>query len=250
MIKNELSVSSSVLRTASPLELLLPRAAGGEELADLRGLVGEPGWSRLHPAIRQRFGTCSNRGEKHLYCGRMEKVQPNWFGVVTAWISRLFGSPMAWSQGENVPCDVYTYDDESRPGGTVWERHYFFRGQNRQVARTTKIITNDMGLLECFGGGLGMTLKLEEKRGALSFISTAFFIEINKARFTLPRLLSPGRLEVTHRHVGPNCFQFTLEVFHPLLGRTVFQDGYFSEKEMTDGACTWPACDTGVDGRI
>ena len=253
-MKKDIFVSTAVLQESLPLPGFLSRTRFADQPADqpvdLCGLIGDRAWRRLHPAIRQRFGTSNKGGEKHLYQGRMDKVQASWFGIVMAWVSRLFGTPMAWSQGENVACDVYTYEDKKRPGGTVWERHYYFSDQNTQIARTTKIITNDKGLLECFGGGLGMSLKLEEKAGALCFISCVFFIEINKTRIPLPRWISPGTLEVTHRHAGPDRFQFTLEVFHPLFGQTVFQDGYFSEKEITDGAGTWPACDTGTPGRI
>lgn len=214
-----------------------PEAPNDDPL-HIRALLGDAAWLRLHPAVRKRFGNDARLGETHLYRGVMQRVEASALGLIMAQLARLVGAPMAWGTGRDVPCNVVTYDDPVRPGGIVWERHYSFAPRKTQIARTTKVVNESGGLLECFGRGFGMTLKLEEKSGALHFISTSFYLQIFGHRFALPRLLSPGTLEVAHRDAGGGWFQFTLMVCHPLFGRLAFQDGYFQEKEIAHGTRT------------
>ncbi|WP_419903093.1 DUF4166 domain-containing protein [Kiloniella sp.] len=198
----------------------------------IRELLGDAAWLRLRPAIRKRFGCDAKLGSTHLYRGKMDKVEATALGLVMAQVARLIGTPMAWSRGSEIPCDVITFDDPERDGGVVWERHYHFTPEKIQIARTTKLVSQKEGLLECFGKHFGMKLKLIEEDGALHFISTSFYLQIFGRRIALPRLISPGTLHVTHRDVGNNWFQFMLKVCHPLLGQLAFQDGYFKEEEM------------------
>ena len=224
---------------AIPLELLGKYANSCPELdhsvddpLHIHALLGDAAWFRLRPVIRKRFGCDAKLGRTHIYRGRMEKVEATLLGLIMAQLARLIGSPMAWSTGEDVPCDVITFDDPEREGGVVWERRYYFTPEKVQIARTTKLVSKKDGLLECFGKHFGMKLKLEEDGGALQFISTSFYLQILGKRIPLPRFLSPGVLRVTHRDVGENWFQFVLEVCHPLLGKLAFQDGYFKEEEI------------------
>ncbi|KKJ77164.1 hypothetical protein WH95_08850 [Kiloniella litopenaei] len=198
----------------------------------IRSLLGDAAWQRLKPAIRKRFGCDAQPGKAHLYRGKMKRVEASLVGLLMAHTARLIGSPMAWSRGVDVPCDVITFDDPDRKRGIVWERHYYFAPDKQQIARTTKLVSETEGLLECFGKHFGMKLKLEEADGALHFISTKFYLQLFGKRLSLPDFLSPGTLHVTHRDLGDNWFQFVLEVDHPVLGQLAFQDGYFKEEEM------------------
>ncbi|WP_162938218.1 DUF4166 domain-containing protein [Kiloniella sp. EL199] len=198
----------------------------------IRFLLGDKAWLRLKPAIRKRFGCDAQFGNTHLYRGKMHRVEATFIGLFMAHAARLIGSPMAWSRGQDVPCDVITFDDPEREGGVVWERHYYFASQRKQIARTTKVVSEKEDLLECFGKHFGMKLKLMEAEGALHFISTKFYLQLFGKRISLPKFMSPGTLHVTHRDVGGDRFRFILEVDHPFLGQLAFQDGYFKEEEM------------------
>lgn len=204
----------------------------------IRFLLGDDAWLRLKPAIRKRFGCDAQLGNTHLYCGKMHRVDASYIGLLMAHTARLIGSPMAWSRGQDIPCDVITFDDPDRPGGIVWERHYYFASDKKQIARTTKIVSENEGLLECFGKHFGMKLKLEEAEGALHFVSTKFYLQLFGKRISLPNFLSPGTLRVTHRDLGSDQFQFVLEVDHPVFGQLAFQDGYFKEEEMKNATRT------------
>ncbi|MFD2204786.1 DUF4166 domain-containing protein [Kiloniella antarctica] len=198
----------------------------------IRALLGDAAWLRLRPAIRKRFGRDAKLGSTHIYRGKMDRIEATLLGLIMAQAARLIGTPMAWSRGKDVPCDVITFDDPDRAGGVVWERHYYFTPNKIQIAKTTKLVSQKEGLLECFGKHFGMKLRLLEEGGALHFISTSFYLQMFGKRIALPGLLSPGKLRVTHRDIGDNWFQFILEVCHPLFGKLAFQNGYFKEEEM------------------
>ncbi len=224
-------VTPAVFLASCPLVRFKPNDEDDDPL-HIRALLGDAAWLRLRPAIRKRFGRDAKLGGTHIYRGKMDKVEATILGLIMAQMGRLIGTPMAWSRGENVPCDVITYDDPEREGGVVWARCYSFAPDKIQVAKTTKLVSKKEGLLECFGKHFGMKLKLTEEGGALHFISTSFYLQMFGKRIALPRFLSPGTLHVTHRDIGENWFQFMLEVCHPLFGQLAFQDGYFKEEEM------------------
>ena len=196
----------------------------------LRDIVGDAGWNRLARGIRERLGTEPDEGETRLYRGIMTRVALSWAGRVMAYAGRLLGTPMAWSSGENVPCDVHVYRDER--SGLVWERRYDFGDGPKQVARTVKRCDGKGRLLECFGDKAGMTLRVFEENRALHFVSVDFFLLLGGWKLRLPGLLSPGELHVAQYDEGGGLFRFTMDVNHPVLGCVAEQDGLFREEEM------------------
>lgn len=196
----------------------------------LRDIVGEAGWSRLARGIRERLGTEPEAGETRLYRGTMSKVALNWAGRIMAHAGRSLGAPMAWSTGEDVPCDVHVYRDTA--SGLVWERRYDFGRAGKQTARTVKRCDGSGHLLECFGDHAGMTLRVFEENRALHFVSEDFFLLLGGWKLRLPGLFSPGELHVAQYDEGGGLFRFTMDVNHPWLGLIAEQDGLFREEEM------------------
>ncbi|MEM8686744.1 MAG: DUF4166 domain-containing protein [Pseudomonadota bacterium] len=209
------------------LEALSSRSGYDSDGMGIRTLIGPAAWSRLTPAIRERFGTSPKGGEVRLYRGIMEKVACTWFGLALAHVGRLLGAPMAWKTGRNVPCDVHVYADPD--GGVVWERHYTFTGLSEIVAKTTKRCDGRGRLLECFGRHAGMTLRVYEENGELHFKSEDFFLRAGNRKLVLPMAVSPGTLHVVQKCEGSGNFRFTMDVDHPWLGRIAAQDGVFRE---------------------
>ena len=207
------------------------RKDGGREI---RTLVGEVGWRRLAPAIRERFGHAPKAGDTWLLRGVMSEVSATMFGRAMAWVSRLVGGPVTHRTGRNVPVDVHVYEDQVH-GGTVWERRYDFGGARRAVASTTKRLDATGRLLECFGCGFGMELHVYEEAGALNFRSRRFYAELAGRRIRFPYLLSPGTLLVEHIDEGGGAFRFRMTVNHPIFGRVFFQDGIFHKLEVDNG---------------
>ncbi len=228
-----------------PTELYVPAAtakaapSGQENLSrkqthaphgTIRELVGEAAWARLSAAVRERFGTTPQNGERWHFCGVMERVDCSLMGRAMAWASRASGAPVAHRTGRDVPIDVFVYAEAEREG-TVWERVYSFAGNRRVIARTTKRMDTGPRLLECFGMGFGMELDVYEHDAALHFRSTSFYLDLVGRRLRLPLAFSPGILLVEHIDEGGGAFRFRMTVDHPVFGRVFFQDGVFRKVE-------------------
>jgi len=188
---------------------------------DLSALVGASGWSRLPAAVRRRFAAAHPDtvydGDMALHCSPI--------GRVFAWLSRTVGSPLAALNAEGLATQVRVFGDGA--GGVAWERHF----GGRHLVRSTKALGPDGRLLERTDGGLGMDLDVFESGGSLVFESRRFFLLVGPRRWRLPvpALFTPGTCRVTHTDLGEGRFRFTLDMTHPLWGRTFHQTGVFSD---------------------
>ena len=204
-----------MIRSQTPA---LPATGEPRRSLDLAALVGAPGWSRLPPAVRRRFGVGHGAAT---YAGTMElRCSP--MGRVFARLSRLFGSPLCGVSEAALPASVRVFDDGR--GGMVWERHF-----RTQVVRSTKQLDADGGLLERTDGGLSMGLRVFEQDGALVFESHRFLLLLGRLRVRVPALLTPGTCRVAHTDLGDGLFRFDLDMVHPLWGCTFHQSGVFAD---------------------
>ena len=119
-------------------------------------------------------------------------------------------------------------------GGMVWERRVG-AGDDAPRVRSTKRRGPDGGLVEQVDGGLGMALDVFEHGGALVFESRGYFLALGRLRLRIPPLLTPGTCRVEHRDLGGGRFRFTLEIRHPLWGRTFRQAGEFVDPAAGEG---------------
>jgi len=189
----------------------------------LRSLVGAEGWDRLPAAVRRRFGP---EHRETVYAGRMD-LHCSPVGRLFAWLSRLVGAPLTHIRRTGVPAYVRVHDDGQ--GGMVWERRFAVWGQDAARIRSTKERGSDGGLFERTDGGLGMALDVFEHEGALVFQSRRYELVVGRWRLAVPMLLTPGICRVTHTDLGGGRFRFTLEMTHPLWGRTFHQTGVFTD---------------------
>lgn len=200
---------------------------------DFRTLVGREGWNRLDTDIQRRFAPGHASTAIH-YRGRMD-IERSALGLVFATLAQLIGAPLPMGRAGNVPTIVRVSDD--RDGGVVWERRLFLnRDRPPACIRSTKRLGPSDGnladtLLECVDGGLGMVLAVFEEGRSLVFESRSYFLELAGMRVPIPALLTPGRCRVTHAAVAPTRFRFTMEMVHPLWGRTFHQTGLFNDPE-------------------
>lgn len=192
-----------------------------------RRRLGAKAWRRLSPAIRERFARHPSAAQPILYDGAMIEVRRSTAGAALAHLCRLIGTPLAPFAGRNVPIRVKVYDDGT--GGVVWQRTYAFPRRRPITVASTKKADLRAGLVECVGGGFGMTLDIYERDGALHFESRNYFWQVGGLRVPLPGLLAPGVTHVVHSDLGGGFFRFAMRIVHPLLGETFFQDGVFHE---------------------
>lgn len=209
-----------------------PGASSADPGVNLRALLGLTAWSRLTPAIRQRFDAMHDAAQTTHYIGTMTEVRASRAGRLLANVCRLFGTPLAPFTGRNVPVHVAVYDDE-RLGGTVWARTYYFAAHYPVTVSSAKRAERAGGnrpqdeLVECLPAGLAMRLRVFERDGALHFLSNGYLWRGFGLRIALPSWLTPGRTHVVHEDLGDGYFRFALWLTHPWLGELIHQDGRF-----------------------
>lgn len=196
---------------------------------DFRHLVDREGWAGLAVPVQARFNTMIKRNAPTHYTGDM-RVERNWLGWAFAQACRLIGTPLTPFAGENVPVAVNVFEGR---GGTVWERVYFHQGRAPLTVSSVKVVDPKRGLLECVLGGLGMALRVYAEGGALHFRAKHYFLKIGPWHLRIPLVFTPGVAHVTHRDKGNGAFRFTLTFTHPAFGRTIHQEGIFTETGET-----------------
>jgi hypothetical protein len=210
----------------------LQRAPSVDELGDLRfrGLIPSHEWASLPQPIRRRFSKRLAGGRTIVFVGEVVETRLSVAGRLLAQAARLIGSPFPTSTDTGVPSVVSVTEDFST-GGQIWTRLYARRDAFPQVIHSSKRFSGPTGLEEHVGGGVGMTLTVHARAGALVFRSARYFVELLGRRLWLPGALTPGHLSVTHMECGDGRFSFTLDVTHPRLGRLIFQRALFREVE-------------------
>ena len=208
------------------------RAPSGDALGDLRfrALIPSDEWASLPPPIRRRFSKRLAGGRTIVFVGEVVETRLSVAGHLLAQAARLIGSPFPTSTDTGVP-SVVSVTEDFATGGQIWTRLYARRAAFPQVIHSSKRFGGPTGLEEHVGAGVGMTLTVHAKAGALVFRSARYFVEFFGRRLWLPGALTPGRLSVTHTECGDSRFSFILDVTHPRLGRLIFQRALFREVE-------------------
>lgn len=194
----------------------------------LRDLIGAEGWARLPEAVRRRFSKPYARGEQRIYRGRVVLTELSWAGAALAFLTRIIGAPLPSEHGATGAATVIVAEDPIS-GHQCWTRCYARRGRFAHVIQSAKRFQGPTGLEEYVGYGIGMTLAVSEKRGALVFRSCGYFLEAFGLRVPLPRALEPGRMEIVHAEEGETEFSFRLTLKHPVFGVLVRQIAHFSD---------------------
>lgn len=205
----------------SPTRSPAPRRHAPQHAAlDLPRLLGDD-WRQLPPAVQRRFApshaTAVYAGSVDLHCSLI--------GRLFAIIARPFGAPLCSARGARLPAVVRVAPDGR--GGVVWERHLRDGDGRDHLVRSTKTLDPAGCLWEETAGGLRMQLAVSVQEQRLVFTSLGYALRLLGRQVRVPALLGPGRCTVTHEDLGPGRFRFTLDMRHPLWGRTFFQRGEF-----------------------
>jgi Domain of unknown function (DUF4166) len=200
------------------------------QLVDLRfrALMSEADWASLPLAIRRRFSKRLSGGHTMVYAGEILDTRISRIGWWLVQLARLIGGPLPWTRDAHVP-SVVTVTEDMRTGGQVWTRLYTRRNGFPQVIHSAKRFAGPTGLEEYVGRGVGMTLTVYARDGALIFRSKNYFLQLFGRRFFLPQWLCPGTLYVTHAELPDGKFGFTLQIFHPRFGLLIRQMAMFRE---------------------
>jgi hypothetical protein len=232
-------VATKVLR--DPVELRPePKSEPKPELGDLRfrALMTEEEWFSLPLAIRRRFSKRLAGGQTIVYAGEILESWTSRAGWWLAQAARLIGGPLPLTRDTQVRsarvltkrvASVVTVTEDMASGGQIWTRLYARRKGFPQVIHSSKRFAGPTGLEEYVGRGVGMTLTIYAREGALVFRSKNYFLELFGRRWFLPAWLTPGTLYVTHAELPDGKFSFTLQIFHPRFGLLLRQMAIFRE---------------------
>jgi hypothetical protein len=203
---------------------------GRSEIGDLRfrELMHPDDWASLPAAIRRRFSKRLAGGESVVFAGEVLETRMSRAGWWLAQFARVVGGPLPVKRNRHV-ASVVTVTEDRAADGQIWTRMYASRRGFPQVIHSSKRFSGPTGLEEYLGYGLGMSLTLYAREGALVFRSKDYFFELLGWRLTLPTWLSPGDLYVTHAELPDGKFSFTLQIFHPRWGLLIRQMAIFRE---------------------
>ena len=204
---------------------------GREGLHDFRfcALLGAAAWSRLPPAVRERFSKRLAPDAAVTYVGTIVDSRRTLPGKLLAELCRLIGGPLPLDADVGVPA-VVTVTEDGASGGQFWTRMYGRLRGFPQVIHSSKRFAGPTGLEEYLGRGFGIALTVSADEEALHFHSDHYFLALGSLRLRLPRWLSPGALTISHVDHGDEWFAFVLSLRHPLFGEIISQTGLFRER--------------------
>jgi hypothetical protein len=198
-------------------------AAAAHDLAALLKAALGPRWALLHPHIQARFALADNQAQAE-YVGDMHQVRCTRLGALFARLIR-HARVLPHHNADNVP---FRFDVEPLARGLGWTktRTYHF-AQEVFSFRSRMVLGGNGELLEHFGGGLGMRVRLEVLPNRLLFVDDGYFLHWRGLRLPLPGLLSPGRFLLVHHDLDAEQFEVCIDVVHPWFGALFHQKGRF-----------------------
>lgn len=220
----------AIQQAEAPRTLPASPSDGDDTLYDyrFRRLVARDAWNALPDNVQRRFSKRLAGQAVATYSGEIVWTRLSAIGWLLAQLCRMIGAPLPTDRSGAAPAAVAVSEDKIS-GGQVWTRIYGRARGYPQVIHSAKRFAGTTGLEEHIGGGFGMALTAKAEGDALIFASDHYFWQAGRARFRLPRWLTPGTTEVTHHDLGGGRFAFDLRVIHPLFGKLVEQHALFRD---------------------
>jgi len=234
------AAAAEVLRSPETEARPEPSSEPRVELGDLRfrALMTEEDWASLPLAIRRRFSRRLAGEQTIVYTGEILESWMSRAGWWLAQVARLIGGPLPLTrdiQGRSTRApivhvaSVVTVTEDMASRGQIWTRLYARRKGFPQAIHSCKRFAGPTGLEEYVCRGVGMTLTVHAREGALIFRSKKYFLELFGRRLFLSKWLTPGTIYVTHAELPDGKFSFTLQIFHPRFGLLLRQMAIFRE---------------------
>lgn len=193
-------------------------------------LIGQPNWQQLPIEVQRRFSKNLTSGKSMIYIGHVTNVAISRLGWMLAHALRIIGAPLPISRATGG-LSVVTVTNDPATGGQIWTRLYLDATGAPQIIQSRKCFLGPTGLEEHVRAGIGMSLSITVENGALVFRSQDYFWRWGRLRLTIPKVLTLGRMTVTHKAVTSESFLFTLDLDHQVFGSLVHQEALF-ESEM------------------
>jgi len=194
-----------------------------------RQLLGQKGWSQLHPAIQKRFGKHLKLGESAVYQGIVTRIHLSKFGSILAQVARIIGGPLPYDRKSIGQPAILIVTEDIATSGQFWIRQYGRKGKFPQTIHSSKRFAGPTGLEEYIGYAIGIALNTEATPKALFFKSDHYFLQLAGARLKLPSWLSPGAMTIGHHEQGNGRFRFTLSLTNRYFGTLIHQEADFND---------------------
>ncbi|MGO1072909.1 DUF4166 domain-containing protein [Lysobacter sp. CA199] len=197
-------------------------AASHDLAALLRAVLGTR-WSLLHPHIQARFELPPGQAQAE-YVGNMHQVRCTRLGGVFARLIR-YARVLPHHNADEVP---FRFDVKPMARGLGWIKTRTYHFVDEVFSFRSRMLLGENGqLLEHFGGGLGMRVRLEVLPNRLVFVDDGYFLHWRGLRLPLPKPFWPGRFVLVHRDLDAEHFEVSIDVSHPWFGPLFHQDGSF-----------------------
>jgi len=193
-------------------------------------LVGDQ-WATLPKSIQNRFVKWTQNRKVILYQGRLLETRFSKLGRLLSSFCWLIGNPLPDKNNVRGPATVIVRECR-KINGQIWTRIYPRKKRVPQVIQSIKRFEGETGLEEMITKSIGIALTLEAKPDRLNFISDHYFVKLGKKKLKIPKILTPGRLCVSHKEAGPKRFRFSLTLTHNIWGELIFQTAIFEEIEQ------------------
>ncbi len=193
-------------------------------------LVGDQ-WATLPKSIQNRFVKWTQNRNVILYQGRLLETRFSKLGRLLSSFCWLIGNPLPDKNNVRGPATVIVRECR-KTNGQIWTRIYPRKKRVPQVIQSIKRFEGETGLEEMITKSIGIALTLEAKPDRLNFISDHYFVKLGKKKIKIPKILTPGRLCVSHKEAGPKRFRFSLTLTHNFWGELIFQTAIFEEIEQ------------------
>lgn len=224
-------------RSAQPMDVLASDGNQNDEplpalrsLGDARfcSVMGVAAWQRLHPSVRKRFSRRAPTDQSIVYRGRVTTLTLSRLGHCLSWLGRLVGNPLPLNVRQGSEAVVLVKESASRDC-QAWTRIYARENGLPQVIQSEKRFLKSGKFEECVANRLGLSLSVRENNSAIMFVSNHYYVRFFGLCIPVPALLSPGQLEISHRHVDSEHFEFELRLQHPWFGQLIQQKILFHE---------------------
>lgn len=199
----------------------------------IRRDLGNKQWQQLDKRIIRRF-THSSGSSRLRYLGVVDWIYCSPIGYLFGKLLRPF-SLLPDRCARNSQFEFLISEKNSV---IHKQRKYLLDDKTPFTFRS--LFTDHPGVLEEFGGRLGMNLKLVVKRGALLFRDKNYFCAVAKWRLPMPRWLTVGRFELLHRSIDERRFQVIIRIAHPLFGTLFYQRGEFFDVRSSSALANAP----------
>jgi len=193
-------------------------------------LVGDK-WGTLPKSIQDRFLKWTQNRKVIIYQGRLLETRFSKLGHILSKLCWLIGKPLPDVRNVRGPTTVIVRECRER-NAQIWTRIYPRENNVPQVIQSIKVFEGITGLEEMITKTIGMSLILEAHTDRLDFVSNHYFIKLGHIRLKIPSSLTPGRLCVSHKALGPKRFRFTLSITHRFWGELIFQTAIYQEVEQ------------------